>query len=171
MWSEETVSELRKLWAAGKSYGEIASQLPGNISRCAVGGKLFRMGLARSEMRVRHQRKAKPPKPPRQSLNLGNSRRITGHYKPVFPTAAEPLPAPMAEDIGRVQFLDLDDTHCRWPAAEPHTGFCGCPKLPGTSYCAGHAARAYRPYTVAQRAFPTLGISVSALQAVEEFTA
>lgn len=42
-WNNEQTTELRLLWTAGKTAGQIAQQL--GFSRSAVAGKLYRLGL------------------------------------------------------------------------------------------------------------------------------
>ena len=44
-WTEERVSELKKLWAEGHSASQIAKQL-GGVTRNAVIGKVHRLGLS-----------------------------------------------------------------------------------------------------------------------------
>ena len=44
-WTEERVSELKKLWAEGHSASQIAKRL-GSVTRNAVIGKVHRLGLS-----------------------------------------------------------------------------------------------------------------------------
>jgi hypothetical protein len=45
-WTDERVEALRKLWADGKSAAQVASAIGGGATRCAVIGKVHRIGIA-----------------------------------------------------------------------------------------------------------------------------
>lgn len=53
-WTEERVSELRRLWSAGLSASQIADRL-GEVSRNAVIGKAHRLGLKGRPSPIRRQ--------------------------------------------------------------------------------------------------------------------
>lgn len=59
-WTDERVETMSRLWSAGHSAAEIARTI-GGVSRCAVIGKLHRMGRRRREPVVASGR------PPRRS--------------------------------------------------------------------------------------------------------
>ena len=50
-WSDERVEVLKKMWLAGKSASEIAKEL-GEITRNAVIGKVYRLGLSNRETQI-----------------------------------------------------------------------------------------------------------------------
>ena len=170
-WGDETELALRSLWSSGKKASVVAAELQsfGYITRCSVIGKARRLGLESRASGVRHasvkpkrQREPKPRKP----FVL---RPIAFRGRPM---EALPLPAQPVTDVARVAFMDLEPHHCRWPINEPVTGFCGCDKVPGLSYCAGHAARAFAtPSTNRQSPQPTPNVGMTAIVAVEEFLA
>lgn len=64
VWTPELVEKLKQLWLAGHSCSQIAAQLGHCISRCAVIGKVSRLGLPPrvTTMRARRTYTA-PPKP------------------------------------------------------------------------------------------------------------
>lgn len=149
-WTDERTGEMRKMWAKGFSASRIAQHL-GGISRNAVIGKLHRLGLLndrKTTIRSKFtRRKADAPKPRPPQVVHSKNFRFEPPREPAAPIQQQ------ADDIARVQLLDLEPHHCRWPVGEPTTGFCGCNKVPGLSYCASHAARAYNGKT------PALGVA------------
>lgn len=144
MWDEARTSRLTELRAKGWTFGEIANEL--GVSRSTAIGKANRLGMLGRKPRI--QKLAKLP-------------RVEKHRKPAIcrpiafrgpPIAPAEMPRATADDIARVSLIDLEPHHCRWPCGEPTAGFCGCPKVPGSSYCEGHLARAYRVHPVVSRA-------------------
>ena len=71
-WTEERVSELKKLWAEGHSASQIAKRL-GSVTRNAVIGKVHRLGLSgratpsRPVKRPARLARPKPTPMPRQA--------------------------------------------------------------------------------------------------------
>lgn len=151
-WPESHVKQLRALWIAGNSAGQIAKIL-GGYSRSAVIGKIHRIGLSgrsdrQTKYRVSGVRKSR------------KRRRPSGVPMPAFQSALaaalaaapiEPLPAmpdaPAPADQRR-SLLELEPHHCRWPIGDtkdPDFHFCGARKVAGLSYCLAHARKAYQP--------------------------
>lgn len=147
-WTEERIEKLKRLWPTGLSASQIAGEI-GGVSRNAVIGKAHRMQL-----------------PPRKSANRyydGNGRPRASKTKgrptrsdgmPLAPKFAEiPLPEEPVRPAKLFKLVDLEDDQCRFIWGDPRTpdsGYCGCKKAPGSSYCAGHHARVYtapRPLT------------------------
>jgi GcrA cell cycle regulator len=138
-WNEHLTEELKRLWADGLAAREIAEALGGGISRCAVLGKINRLGLSR-------RRPAQPRKPPGEVIPRGRPIR----RRPVFiaPSVPPPLPSPVLPKLRmrRLQLLQLADHHCRWPIGDPHRHpfyFCAADRRHGDAYCAFHMARAF----------------------------
>lgn len=156
-WSPPRVEKLVQLWTAGLSASQCAIALGEGVTRNAVIGKIHRLKLpkrrpvstgwspaarersrqrsearkVRTRVKAPRQRKAmpKPPKPPVFELDL----------------AALSLPAWEAlEGTTPIRLMDATDETCRWPIGDPLLagfGFCGCPTVSGSSYCAHHKAR------------------------------
>src|SRR5262245_35851794 len=140
-WTEWKVEELRRLWAAGYSATEIAGELGGGFGRCAVLGKVNRLGLTRR----------KPPQPRKpQAATVPRGRPVL--RRPVFiapakeqPPMLEP-PLPSLPRMRRLQLMQLGERHCRWPFGDPMTRpfyFCAADRALGEPYCAYHMARAF----------------------------
>ena len=125
-WTVEHVALLRELWADGISASLIARKF-GEVSRCAVLGKVHRLGLAGRSTSNRLIKK------PLEAIRISAVRA-----KPKSgPDALPPLMLPVS---------DLTSEHCHFPIGDPLTdgfGFCGHPKERG-AYCAAHASIAYQ---------------------------
>jgi GcrA cell cycle regulator len=161
-WTEDRVDMLEKLWTQGLSASEIALALGGNVTRCAVIGKVHRLGLpARRErinpmgrtIRVYHQR---PPRPKRKRISKAKVRKPIVvlpelvSLPPPLSKAWEPLP-----ETTPISLMALTDAVCRWPVGGDHetpgVGFCGCPVAPGRSYCPQHFATSIGKGTPSER--------------------
>ena len=141
-WTGESVTLTTRLWAEGSSARQIVAELFQqygiSTTRCAVLGKLHRLGL---------NHRAKPPSVARAQPQKRRARRSRT-------LGAEPLPPLMpAADIPpqqRKQLLKLKPHHCRWPYGDPDSPdffFCGAPEadmLARRPYCPYHASIAYR---------------------------
>lgn len=157
-WTKERVELLKKLWADGLPASTIAARL-GGITRSAVCGKVWRIGLPRrpgaqhyttanAHRRARAQaRKLKPP--PRKYQR--RTWRYGAPLTPIFAILTDglPLPPPHEIDIARVSFDDAEKHHCRWipadidPRGRPQDQplYCGDETVAGTAYCRAHLKR------------------------------
>lgn len=130
IWDDDTkVKSLKEMWAAGRSCSQIARALGAGISRCAVMGKVSRLGLTREGGSITSTPKPKP-----------------NHAKPVAPPrAVKPAPIkkaqePHPEPLGAPgEFV----SGCQWMhgdvgGAQPWR-MCG---HPGKPWCPFHAQRA-----------------------------
>jgi GcrA cell cycle regulator len=183
IWTEGNVETLKRLWDQGWSCGQISmsQQMIGCFSRNAVFGKIHRMGLPARATAVRKKivrRCSNVPKSYHQSgkaqhqnkralHELHPPRKVlttdAGYYATVesWQTASKTL----------VAIPELDDCHCRWPIGDPKViGCCGAEKVPGLSYCQGHARVAFAP-VVRQPFVAKPKRSLQNIKAVEEFLA
>jgi GcrA cell cycle regulator len=137
-WADEArVERLKMLWADGRSASEIAALL-GEVSRNAVIGKAYRLGLP---PRRTVSRQPRQPSSHRNRTGRISMRKPVPRSRPL-PTAPAPLPpAPPALMISVAQ---LKDTTCHWPIGDPRKegfGFCGAKTAAGRQpYCAHHQA-------------------------------
>lgn len=158
-WTDEAVAELKRLHSTGLSMARIAVAL-GCKSRNAVIGKAHRLGLLSKQ-----PKKAEPKKTPLKTPHGGGKRDLRPDTRrasplkirrqvaprpspsllaPVSEHAPEPIPTPI---VAGLKLIDLGLFHCRWivgDVAGSDTIYCGVPSTRG-SYCACHAAIAYRP--------------------------
>jgi GcrA cell cycle regulator len=148
-WTDAATAAARSSHAHGLSAAETAADLErtfgGMLSRNAVLGKWFRMGLgdkekdnhARAARRSRRPTRAKPKSPAvRRSRNV-----CAPSLVPSADGAADAPHLDQVQVVQRKQLLDLGPGDCRWPVGdpkEPDFFFCGATQLPGSSYCRRH---------------------------------
>jgi GcrA cell cycle regulator len=160
-WNEERVALLKQRWAEGLSARTIAQELGAPLTRCAVLGKIHRLGLVQPEFKRRHPEKEravlKRPRPPRVAPRLG----VRGPSRLMAAFQALGLDAPFGAPDARVVhahadkafgpacgLLDLGAETCRWPVGEPDAAdfvFCGAARFQRYPYCLAHCLIAYRP--------------------------
>ena len=143
IWTDERVETLKKLWAEGYTASSIAGCI-GGVSRSAVLGKVYRLGLS--------GRGATGPRKEQPKHIRSRAPRIPAkpRARPAPPQIKAPTHfAAQIEDAARVDLVSLEHHHCRWPVGDPGQpgfGFCGLTTHAGP-YCPAHAQRAYREFT------------------------
>jgi GcrA cell cycle regulator len=170
VWNEDTIRQLRELWAEGHSTAEIGRRL--GVSKNAIVGKAHRLELDARPSPIRResgkpdaerpaplQRPAGPTLPPLASASVAPPvvrldppapRRVPVPEAtvrvPVLPARpparaeAPPMRAMSPQPIRRAA------PTCCWPIGEPGTKafrFCDDLSLPGKPYCDDHAKLAY----------------------------
>ena len=146
IWTPEKTQRLIILWKEGRTAAWIARALGPGVSRCAVLGKVYRLGLAR-EPEARRVRPAAPPraKQPREAIAASRPfARSSG--PPLIRVAVTPSAAMIAVPPGpTATILSVRTGQCRWPygcSGEAGFGLCGRPVARG-AFCAAHAAVGY----------------------------
>jgi GcrA cell cycle regulator len=186
MWTEERIELLIECHRAGLSRQQTANKI-GNVTRNAVIGKLARLGFAEPK---KHWSDPAPKIRPRNQTkhkrrDAGNSLRIKIRaFSPRFTHGPPKLPAPMpkqhASDVARISYADFIDPSakvaipqnaCRWPIGEPTAGFCGCDKVPGSSYCESHLARSTASNNKPHDTYRPMMFGITAVKSAEEFLA
>jgi len=132
--TEDIKAAIRADDAAGLSTSETAQRL--GLSRNAVCGHRYRMGLKMSPDRPS---RAKTPKPP-------PSKRRAPLQRKRLKAASQSTPAPIATHLPAIRpipFAELQPHHCRWPIGDPGQrgfGYCGQPIDPDApqQYCCHH---------------------------------
>jgi hypothetical protein len=123
------------MWREGKSATEIAGYF--GLTRNAVCGRLWRMGLKREGAMVRGTRAPAAPKPPR----VRKFRVVKPPRPPRVPVAVAP---PVVVDIMAARpFMSRTTRECSWILDDGQA--CCNPAEGGGSYCPGHRAIVYRP--------------------------
>jgi GcrA cell cycle regulator len=134
-WTEEMDQALRDM--RGKYTSTVIAEKL-NVTRCAVVGRAFRLGLERIEPGSikgaprRPSAKKKPTLRARLRLVVDNTAQVEDSEIPVEQ---------------RCSLFDLNESTCRWPVGDPDKAdffFCGAQPVSGCSYCASHAMRAYQ---------------------------
>lgn len=150
-WSEQTIENLRALWAEGHSTAEIGRRL--GVSKNAVVGKAHRLDLPARPSPIRRDGLGSklPHRPPLRRV-AGPTLPPLSSTQPLAPMV-QPVPAPRPKPVApppRVQAMPPRPygrlVACCWPIGEPGTRefrFCDAESEPGKPYCEEHAKRAY----------------------------
>ncbi len=155
LWPVERTDRLVLLWKQGFSAAEIARDIGEGLSRNAVIGRVYRLGLSKDDQapseelrvarkerhrdslrRVRGVSKKKPAKP-----------RFSG-VKVLIHEAVSVLDSEIPLEQRRT-LLTRADHECGWPVGDPQKPdffYCGAPRLERYPYCASHCQRAGRAY-------------------------
>jgi GcrA cell cycle regulator len=154
-WTNERIELLQKLWLEGWSASRISVELANGITRNAVIGKVFRLGLSGRSGKVAQ---GNPPASHHKQARRAAQRhaagpQIIGNTALVMhplvidaplPQQAREVVVPIAEPV---TILDLRESMCRWPIGDPAQSdfrYCGAKKIPGRGpYCACHSAIAF----------------------------
>jgi GcrA cell cycle regulator len=160
-WNDEREKLLKKLHGEGLSASQIAARITATGFECtrnSVIGKANRMGLTggdKPRRSTRSPRKRKPKTGSGINMVFGSSRKSAKLFLEADPFVAGPeLVVPETERRG---LKDLQDDQCRWPIGDPQLAdfhFCNGEKVPGLSYCAHHARRAYQPPEMRKKRIP-----------------
>jgi GcrA cell cycle regulator len=134
-WPAERVAELQRLYAEGMPYRQMAVHF--GLSKSAIIGKCFRLGLARREPIARLLEAPAPP--PCKPLARA----------PDIRPRLVPEPVAVKPHRGKVLIWDLRDRICRWPLWHDREWsvakqfFCGKNATDGLPYCDEHCRMAY----------------------------
>jgi len=146
IWTPEITQRLIFLWKEGRTAAWIAGALGPGVSRCAVLGKVYRLGLARGP-EARRARPAAPPraKRPREEISVSQpAARQSGPRK--VRTAAHSATTIVTPTSPTTTILAVGFGQCRWPyghSGEASFGLCGRSVARG-AFCAAHAEVGYQ---------------------------
>lgn len=144
-WTEARIAKLKELWLdASMSTAKIAAELGGGISRSAVIGKGFRLGLGPKKSDAPQANKGKrlkhlPEKPKRRGRkhNFGS---VWHSYPEV---KDEPfVPRAIALPTRALPIEQWTALTCKYIAGDDHLA-CGHVAAPGRPYCPAHCAIVY----------------------------
>ncbi len=165
-WNDTRIRQLKKMWADGESAGEIAATL-GGLSRNAIIGKVYRLGLSnRDPVPAVKMDKPKGKKQPKvaSTTALPSGQNKLPLRRPPVVRAGQPLPPqPAANEISedvlrtaaetlkkakKISLMELTEKTCKWPVGDPSTDdfwFCGLDSETGKPYCKAHNDVAFHP--------------------------
>ena len=132
-WTHERIEHLKKLWEAGHTASNIATEL-GGITRNAVIGKAHRLGLS-----GRMKSKSKV-----SSVSIVRRKKMPANRN----SKIIELTTSVSEPMNPILFAGIKDGLCRWPLGEPEDldfKFCGRSSNDGVIYCDEHHSLAYQP--------------------------
>lgn len=150
IWTPERTEQLIALWKEGRTAVWIARALGPGVSRCAVLGKVYRLGLARGP--EARGRPATPTRAKGRRVEVAVSRpaaRPSGSLKVRAVVATSVIATPSSPTT---TILSVGFGQCRWPyghSGEAGFGLCGRLVARG-AFCAAHAEVGYQkqPFTV-----------------------
>lgn len=147
-WDDVMTEKLKALHGT-MSAAQVADEIGCGLSRQAIIGKAYRLGLKGPERvaPVKRVRKPRAKKPGVTKFGL----TVHGSLE------AEPLPLPTIEDdaIPRHQLrtlFELQSHHCRYPIErDGETLFCAAAQKSDSSYCEYHHCICHRPTPLGRR--------------------
>jgi GcrA cell cycle regulator len=134
-WTQETISELKKLVASGLSYADVGRRL--GVSKSSISGKMERLGL-RQRPRITHglrigDRAQKREKEKRKNMRYEEEKMRHGAVQTLKKSVIE---------LPRRHVIEP----CCWVIdRDAKNPYCDEPSEPGKSMCAKHRAIAVRP--------------------------
>ena len=158
VWTDEREAALKQDWRDGLSGSVIAARFGPGCSRCAVLGKIHRMGLSGRTTTTRQQPRMSRPQmkaaPWRKRYKLSGAAAAEFAQQRDDRLEAQTGPDLVVPPAERRKFADLEPGDCRWPFLDPkHPDFHYCNRLAiGASdrlhrgiqpYCEFHCKRAY----------------------------
>ena len=133
VWTASRVAVLKYFWERGDTASQIANVF-GDMTRCAVLGKVHRIGLPSRKAPIRSLPGLKFP-----SKRSVKTMAAKGPQKVIAPFMHSAFEC----DGPRVPLQNLGDEACRWPLGDPRSvdfGFCGQNRVSRSPYCGHHAA-------------------------------
>ena len=147
VWTPENTLKLTILWKEGRTAAWIARALGPGVSRCAVLGKVYRLGLARGPQ-ARRARPAAPGGAERRREDKPVARPATLASGPpqIRTTARSAARGVATPSEPTASILSVRRGQCRWPygrSGEVGFGLCGRTVTRG-AFCAAHAEVGYQ---------------------------
>ena len=162
-WTDQVVTRLRSLWAAGHSTAEIGRRL--GVSKNAVVGKAHRLDLPARPSPIRRGGSGKPRAAPRPRCPR------LADLMPLRSVPAESAQPKTARILPRIDApVVLGKLPCCWPIGQPRTPsfrFCERPNQAGKPYCPEHCRVAYQQPS-ARRGAPSIASPFTATAAADD---
>lgn len=146
IWSEDRVTEVARLYEAGKSAAETAAHINNtfgiSVTRNAVIGIWNRRGLTGTRQIIKReprQRRKHDGGAMRRRVRIVRANGNSDAMK-VFDFEAGGLREVRAADVIplHLNLADLEAGQCRYPYGDGPFTFCGCEAMRGKPYCAPH---------------------------------
>jgi len=126
VWTEERLEKLRQLWEKGLSISQIGEEL--DVSRNAIAGKVYRLGLPKRQSPISSKSVSKSPVKIAPTVELQD-------------TEMDNMPLKLA-----LRKISWSRSKCSWPIGDPKSTsfkFCGDDVVIGKPYCNDHCFEAY----------------------------
>ena len=142
VWTGEKVDQLRELYSAGNSFGQIVI----GVTRNAVIGKCHRLDFPK---RGRPQASDQPRRRKRRPSSA--TRRVPRKKNPAPALVRMSPRGPIGDLVAPVSLgiplIGLNDSMCKWPIGDPMEAdfhFCGHRNFNGLPYCEYHSRLSYQ---------------------------
>ena len=138
-WTDESVEQLRQMWAQGLTANEIAKKL--GVTKNAIVGKVHRLCLTARPSPI----KSKESEPEADIFEVETTTKDTV-ASDVSQNMTQSVATPAEKKSGNIKLVDLDSHTCRWPLGDPREDdfcFCGKKVRMGQTYCDEHSQLAY----------------------------
>ena len=147
IWTPENTRRLIAFWKEGQTAAWIAGALGSGVSRCAVLGKVYRLGLVRGPQ-ARRARLAAPrlAKGQQEEISASRSKSRQSSRIKLRADAAHPAATIATPPGPTTSILAVGFGQCRWPygcSGEAGFGLCGRVVARG-AFCAAHAEIGYQ---------------------------
>ncbi|WP_158810428.1 GcrA family cell cycle regulator [Beijerinckia sp. L45] len=161
-WTDARIEFVKQRHGEGASAAQIATELGRGVSRSAVLGKIFRLGLSKPQAPALVRAQQRPAAAPARALRSKVVERSKQTAKPAPPPPVRIAPvAALAEPVdGGLEIHELRDRSCRWPVGAPGGDdlmrYCGAGvseavRAAGLCYCPEHMKVAYPPKEARRR--------------------
>ncbi|MBR1756143.1 MAG: global cell cycle regulator GcrA-like protein [Alphaproteobacteria bacterium] len=140
-WTEESVEQLRQMWAQGLTANEIAKKL--GVTKNAIVGKVHRLCLTARPSPI----KSKENETATEDIFALETTEENA-VAAISPQEKKPKKSEVKNEkkSENIRLVDLDSHTCRWPIGDPRDddfSFCGKKVRMGQTYCDEHAQLAY----------------------------
>lgn len=148
-WTEESIEQLREMWAQGLTANEIAKRL--GVTKNAIVGKVHRLCLQARPSPIKTKDNENISKP-ELAVQTGEPKttEIEDELEEIIDVetadVSVTISTPKKLSGSNVRLIELDSHTCRWPIGDPRDEdfcFCGKKVRAGQTYCDEHSALAY----------------------------
>ena len=150
IWDQTKVDTLKTLWAKGLSASQVAREM-GIKSRSAIIGKVHRLCLPYRTTITRFYGTGRPARERDAAIRLKRSQRSAPRRVTL---ASGPLPPEPSRPAKLFKLANMEDDQCRFFYGDPRaadSGYCGCKKMPGSSFCPGHHGKVWQGVPIKPR--------------------
>lgn len=151
-WTDAETQEVVDLWKQGLSASEISIRLGSRVTRNAIIGRIYRLGVTRDGKQDMAARKLRAERANERMQRTKPASRVMPN---VPATVNRPHLSDEQSDVVTRAVLALRSGQCRFPIgdlADADFHFCGAPQRPGASYCEAHERLTRAPIEATKKA-------------------
>lgn len=144
-WTDAETQEVVDLWKQGLSASEISIRLGSRVTRNAIIGRIYRLGVTRDGVQDTAARKLRAERANERMQRTKPASRVMPN---VPATVNRQHLSDEQSDVVTRAVLALRSGQCRFPIgdlADADFHFCAAPQRPGASYCEAHVRLTRQP--------------------------